>query len=241
LPLDNITLDGEQIHFEHPEIGAVFDGAMTAEGIAGEFVQGEASGTFELAPGERVEEETTDAVVDLPYSVEEVTWDIDDTTVAATLTQPEGDGPFPAIIMVAGSGPTDRDWNSPILPGMNGSAALLADALTRAGYVTLRYDKRVSGPNMIANVEKLMGQLSLQSQLVEMVGGVALLADHEVVDASNIFALANSEGAIHALNYQRQATGQPRRRAVFRARVASPARFPGSSATQRCHLLPQRG
>jgi hypothetical protein len=111
--------------------------------------------------------------------------------------------------MVAGSGPTDREWNSPLLPGTNGSAALLADALTRAGYVTLRYDKRVSGPNVVTNVEKLMGQISLQSHLDELAGGVALLADHEAVEASNIFALANSEGAIHALNYQRQVTGSP--------------------------------
>jgi len=209
LPLDNITLDGEQIHFEHTSLGAMFDGTVTAENIAGDFVQGAASGTFEMTAAERVEEETTDAVVDLPYSVEEVSWDIDDTTVAATLTQPEGDGPFPAIIMVAGSGPTDRDWNSPLLPGTNGSAALLADALTRAGYVTLRFDKRASGPNVAENMEKLMGGLSLQSHLDEVAGGMALLADQDSVDASSIFALANSEGAIHALNYQRQAADNP--------------------------------
>jgi hypothetical protein len=209
LPLENITLDGEQIHFEISSVGAIFDGTVTAEGIAGDFVQGAATGTFEMTASERLEDEATDDVVDLPYSVEEVTWEIDGTTVAATLTQPEGDGPFPAIIMVAGSGPTDRDWNSPLLPGTNGSAALFADALTRAGYVTLRYDKRVSGANAAANMEKLMGQLSLQSHLDEVAGGVALLADQEAVDARRIFALANSEGALHALNYQRQATDRP--------------------------------
>lgn len=209
LSLENITLDGDQIHFEIAGVGAIFDGTVTAESIAGDFTQGGATGTFEMTAAERLEEETTEEVVDLPYSVEEVTWEIDDTTVTATLTQPEGDGPFPAIIMVAGSGPTDRDWNSPLLPGTNGSAALFADALTRAGYVTLRYDKRVTGPNAAANIEKLMGQLSLQSHLDEVAGGVDLLADQEAVEASNIFALANSEGAIHALNYQRQATDIP--------------------------------
>jgi pimeloyl-ACP methyl ester carboxylesterase len=162
-----------------------------------------------MTVAERVEEETTDDLVDLPYKVEEVVWEIDDTTVSATLTQPEGDGPFPAVIMVAGSGPTDRDWNSPLLPGTNGSAALFADALTREGYVTLRYDKRVSGPTAAINVEKLMGMLSLQSHLDELAGGVEFLVDQEAVDASRIFALANSEGAIHALNYQRQATDLP--------------------------------
>jgi pimeloyl-ACP methyl ester carboxylesterase len=209
LPLENITLDGDQIHFEIAGVGAIFDGAVTAESIAGDFAQGGATGTFEMAAAERPEDETADAAADLPYSVEEVMWEIDDTKVDATLTLPEGDGPFPAIIMVAGSGPTDRDWNSPLLPGVNGSAALIADALTRAGYATLRYDKRVSGPNVAINMEKLMGRISLQSHLDELGGGVALLADHEKVDASRIFALGNSEGTVHAMNYQRQAADTP--------------------------------
>ena len=56
---------------------------------------------------------------------EQVSWKVDDIDVEATLTKPTGGGPFPAIAMVAGSGPTDRNWNSPLIPGTNGSAALL--------------------------------------------------------------------------------------------------------------------
>lgn len=208
-PLENITLDGDQLHFEIAGVGAMFDGTVSAETIAGDFAQGAASGTFEMTAAEPPVDDSAAAMADLPYSVEEVMWAIDDTTVGATLTLPEGNGPFPAVIMVAGSGPTDRDWNSPLLPGKNGSAALLADALTRAGYATLRYDKRVTGPNAAINMEKLMGQLSMQSHLDEMAGGVALLADHEAIDAARIFALGNSEGTLHALNYQRQATDTP--------------------------------
>ena len=47
----------------------------------------------------------------------EVTWQLDSTTVYGTLVRPSGPGPFPAVVMGAGSGPTDRDWNSPLLPG----------------------------------------------------------------------------------------------------------------------------
>ena len=71
-----------------------------------------------------------------------VSWQVDEIDVEASLTRPAGDGPFPAIIMVAGSGPTDRNWNTPLIPGTNGSAALLAQALTAQGFITLRYDKR---------------------------------------------------------------------------------------------------
>jgi hypothetical protein len=85
----------------------------------------------------------------------EVNWQLDSTTVYGTLVRPVGPGPFPAVVMVAGSGPTDRDWNSPLLPGTNGSARLLAEALARAGIASLRYDKRGSGPHARENVALL--------------------------------------------------------------------------------------
>jgi hypothetical protein len=46
----------------------------------------------------------------------EVNWQLDSTTLYGTLVRPVGSGPFPAVVMVAGSGPTDRDWNSSLLP-----------------------------------------------------------------------------------------------------------------------------
>jgi pimeloyl-ACP methyl ester carboxylesterase len=104
--------------------------------------------------------------------------------------------------MVAGSGPTDRDWNSPLLPGSNGSARLLAEALARAGIASLRYDKRASGPRARENVQALMGTLSMQSHLDELAGAVRTMASQGYVRDGRIFALTNSEGALHALHYQ---------------------------------------
>ena len=89
---------------------------------------------------------------------EQVSWKVDDIDVEATLTRPTGDGPFPAIAMVAGSGPTDRNWNSPLIPGTNGSAALLAQVLTDQNFITLRYDKRASGPHVQENMPQAAGQ-----------------------------------------------------------------------------------
>ncbi|MFN2137836.1 MAG: alpha/beta hydrolase [Candidatus Promineifilaceae bacterium] len=137
-----------------------------------------------------------------PYTNKEVTWPLDDTTMAATLTRPAGDGPFPAVVFVAGSGPTDRDWNSPLLPGHNGSAALLADELTRAGYATLRYDKRVTGPFAQQNLPALQGKISFQSHLEEFASAVDYLAALPQVDPAQLYVLASSEGTLHAMNYQ---------------------------------------
>jgi pimeloyl-ACP methyl ester carboxylesterase len=113
-----------------------------------------------------------------------------------------GPGPFPAVVMVAGSGPTDRDWNSPLLPGSNGSARLLALALARAGFASLRYDKRASGPHARENWQALAGAFTMQSHVDELVGAVHMLASQACVSDDKIFALANSEGTLHALNYQ---------------------------------------
>ncbi len=132
----------------------------------------------------------------------EVSWPLDDTTVYATLVKPSGVGPFPGVVMVAGSGPTDRDWGSPLLPGPNGSARLIAEALAQAGIASLRYDKRVSGPHANENVPKLIGKLTMQSHVDELAGAVRMLADQAYVRRDRIFAVANSEGTLHALNYQ---------------------------------------
>jgi len=132
----------------------------------------------------------------------EVNWQLGPTTVYGTLVRPFGPGPFPAVVMVAGSGPTDRDWNSPLLPGSNGSARLLAEALARAGFASLRYDKRASGPHARENMPALIGKLSMQSHVDELAGAVRTIASQVYVREDRIFALANSEGTLHALNYQ---------------------------------------
>src|SRR5579864_8440871 len=132
----------------------------------------------------------------------EVSWQLGQTAVYGTLVRPVGPGSFPAVVMVAGSGPTDRDWNSPLLPGSNGSARLLAEALAQAGIASLRYDKRVSGPHARENIQDLIGKVSMQSFVDEFAGAVRTMASQAYVRNDRIFALANSEGTLHALNYQ---------------------------------------
>ena len=144
-----------------------------------------------------------------PINEETVSWQLDDIDINASLTRPDGEGPFPAVIMIAGSGPTDRNWNSPLIPGTNGSAALIAKELTAIGFITLRYDKRASGPQAIKNFERLAGKFSLQSHRDELAGGVNFLSQHKDVIPSHIFGLGNSEGCLHALYYQAHETELP--------------------------------
>ena len=131
----------------------------------------------------------------------EVTWTVDDIVVHGTVTVPDGDGPFPAVVLVAGSGPTDRDWCSPLLPGTNGSGRLFAEAFAAAGIASLRYDKRVSGPYASQNLPRLIGRLSMQSHLDELVGAVETLAARADIDTDRIVGMGNSEGALHVLHH----------------------------------------
>lgn len=118
-----------------------------------------------------------------------------------TLTLPNGEGPFPALVLVAGSGPTDRDWCSPLLPGTNGSGRLFAEAFAAAGIASLRYDKRASGPDAAQSARALFGKLSMRSHLDELVAAVGALAGHASIDGGHIAGLGNSEGALHVLHY----------------------------------------
>lgn len=200
LPLNDVRVEGDAVHFAISAVGATFDGTREGDSMRGDFSQSGATGTFELTRTGEVAAAT--ATPDLPYAVEEVNWPLDDTTMAATLTLPPGDGPFPSVVFVAGSGPTDRDWNSPLLPGRNGSAALLADQLTRAGYATLRYDKRFTGPYAQQNMAALQGKVSFQTHLDELASAVDYLVTQPGIDPAQVYVLANSEGTLHAMNYQ---------------------------------------
>ncbi|WP_323761688.1 alpha/beta fold hydrolase [Maricaulis sp.] len=65
-------------------------------------------------------------------------------TLGATLTLPDGDGPFPGVVMISGSGPQDRDSHDPGL-GEHRPFAVWAEHLAANGIAVLRYDDRGVG------------------------------------------------------------------------------------------------
>ena len=83
---------------------------------------------------------TTETVTTQPISLETPTG-----TLYGTLALPQSRSRVPAVLIIAGSGPTDRDGNSPVFKGPNNSLKLLAEGLAAHGIASVRYDKRGIG------------------------------------------------------------------------------------------------
>ena len=118
----------------------------------------------------------------------------------STISLPASDGAAPCVVFFAGSGPTDRDWTSPLLPGTNGSGAQLALALQARGVGSIRFDKVGSGVNMPKSTApadlKMLDVLSLAHYVDEAVAAFDELASRD--GCGKIFLLGHSEGSIHA-------------------------------------------
>jgi uncharacterized protein len=114
-------------------------------------------------------------------------------TIPGTLVHP-GSGTGPGLLLLAGSGPTDRDWNSPLLPGKNGSARLLAEALAARGVTVLRFDKAFSGQNPGLPI----ADLTLDTYRDEASAALDFLRSRVEVDPARVFVAGHSEGGIHA-------------------------------------------
>lgn len=70
--------------------------------------------------------------------------------IVGTLELPASSSPLPVALIIAGSGPTDRDGNTVGLPGANNSLRLLAEGLAAHGIASVRYDKRGVGESRLA-------------------------------------------------------------------------------------------
>ncbi len=72
--------------------------------------------------------------------------------VAGTLLLPAGKGPFPVALIIAGTGPTDRNGNQPMM--QTNCYKLMAEELARQGIASLRYDKRGIGASKVSQKEQ---------------------------------------------------------------------------------------
>jgi pimeloyl-ACP methyl ester carboxylesterase len=113
-------------------------------------------------------------------------------TVAGTLRLPAGADKPPVVLIIAGSGPTDRDGNNPAFPAPNNSLKMLAEALAQAGFASVRYDKRGIGASSSAAPDE--SQLRFDTYVDDAAAWIARLkADPRF---SSVAVVGHSEGAL---------------------------------------------
>lgn len=119
----------------------------------------------------------------------EVTVGTDPWTLPGILTLPTGNGPFPAVVLVHGSGPNDRDETA----GANKPFKDLALGLASRGVAVLRYDKRTYAHR--AKMAQATDLLTVKEEVIDDVfTAVRLLKRHPAIDTKRIFVAGHSLG-----------------------------------------------
>ena len=124
----------------------------------------------------------------------EVTVGGPDWPLAGLLTLPKGPGPFPALVLVHGSGPNDRDETI----GPNKPFRDLAWGLASRGIAVLRYDKRTRtyGTKLMAD-PKLLASLTVREETIDdSLAGLALLRATPKIAKDKVFILGHSLGGM---------------------------------------------
>ena len=113
-------------------------------------------------------------------------------TLQGTLELPAGRGPFPVALIIAGSGPTDRDGNDKSLGLDTDCYKLLGQYLVRQGIASLRYDKRGAGEDFVLAIPE--SQLRFQTYVSDAVQwGEKLRHDPRF---STLTVIGHSEGSL---------------------------------------------
>jgi len=126
-----------------------------------------------------------------PYDEEEVGYENkrDGVKLAGTLTFPRGKGPFPAVILITGSGPQDRNesllGHKPFL--------VLADYLTRQGIAVLRVDDRGVGGSTGS-----VPNSTTENFAADVTAGIEFLKTRKEIDPKQIGLIGHSEGGLVA-------------------------------------------
>ncbi|HEY1753364.1 MAG TPA: alpha/beta hydrolase [Caulobacteraceae bacterium] len=198
LDVQALRRDGDAVSLAMAGLNAAFKGVVEKDGktLDGTFTQG--GGALPLtftrrAPGQAGPSLNRPQTPKPPYPYKDEDVAFEDAgahvKLAGTLTLPKGDGPFPAVVLIAGSGPNTR--NEPLLGHQ--VFLVLADYLTRHGIAVLRYDKRgtgVSGGDY--------GKATTADFADDAEAAAAYLRGRKEIDPRHVGLIGHSEGGLIA-------------------------------------------
>ena len=122
---------------------------------------------------------------DKTYEEKEILFESKDSTLSGTLSIPEGDGPFPGVLLVWGPGPFDREYA--------GIFTDIALSFAKRGIATLRFDKRGIGKSE-GDFSKFTGH----DMIDDVSNALNFLKESDKIDIKRIAILGHSEGGYYA-------------------------------------------
>jgi hypothetical protein len=195
IPTSKVTYRNDSLIVEVSRLRAIFRGAISPDltTITGSWRQ--LTFTLPLTVTRQRQKVSLlrpqEPVPPFPYRTEKVTIrnPIAGFDLSGTLTLPEGKGPFPAVVLISGSGPQNRDeevmGHKPFL--------VLSDYLTRKGFAVLRYDDRGIGKSGGKFQEATTIDFTADAEAV-----LSFLKKHPDIDSARTGVIGHSEGALVA-------------------------------------------
>ena len=194
-PATNVSQKGSAVHFDLPAVGGSYEGTLNApkNAMSGTWTQGDNTAALSFARSDQILELRRPQTPAKPYPYREIEFSFPNAKVGislgATLTVPRGQGPFPAAILLAGSGPLDRDeaddGHHPFL--------VLGDYLTRKGIAVLRYDKRGIGKSTGNYEEATTADFASDAE-----AALSFLKTRKEIAVGKIGLVGHSEGGVIA-------------------------------------------
>ncbi|MBR5912540.1 MAG: alpha/beta fold hydrolase [Bacteroidales bacterium] len=191
MPVDETTIRDNRLEMTLSAMGASYSGELKGNVIEGEFSQRGMTFPLNLEKSEKEAQQVRpqDPHPPFDYRIEEVTFsnEKEGNTLTGTLTIPAGEGPFPAMVLVSGSGQQNRDEEL-----MNHRPFwVIADYCARHGVAVLRYDDRGVGGSG--------GEVGSATSLdfsYDAEAAFDFLRNRKEINASRIGILGHSEGGI---------------------------------------------
>ena len=190
IPVTTVEVNDNTISLKIDNIAMAYAGTLTENTLNGTFTQGQFSTPLNMERGVAPEaKRPQDPQPPYPYHAEDVKFVNEKAglTLAATLTFPKEGKDFPAVVLISGSGPQNR--NEEVVQVNHRPFLVLSDYLTRNGIAVLRYDDRG-----VAKSGGSYNTATLDDFASDALSAVAYLKTRAEVNPGKVGLIGHSEG-----------------------------------------------
>lgn len=192
IPVTRTIFENSELHIAAASLNLEYKGTMIGDSIKGSFRQGGMELPLDLVRGvKKVLKRSQEPIGPYSYHTEDIMFKnpIANISLAGTLSLPKTSGKYPAVVLISGSGPQNRDeelvGHKPFL--------VIADHLTKNGIAVLRFDDRG-----VAKSEGNFKKATIDDFTSDVESAIAYLRTRTEIDSKKIGLIGHSEGGIIA-------------------------------------------